>query len=131
MFDPTGGHSSPVAIFIILLMCAASVFLIAICVLGVKNGRKYKKNIFLLCIFIVWMILAIGIGIYAGSGIFGLFLDIFLYSPIHILLWLIISGISFLWYSGLKGAGSGARSWRSKSNHRSTDRYPSKQYGFG
>lgn len=96
MFDPTGGHASPVAILIILAMCGASILLVAISVFCIKNGHKYRKNIFLLCVFLTWLLTATGIGIYAGAGIFGLFLGVFLYSPVHVLLWLLISGISFL-----------------------------------
>lgn len=104
MFDPTGGHSSSIAILIILLMCSASIFLIAFCILGIKNRQKHRKNIFLLCAFCIWVILTTGTGLYAGIGMFGLFLGIFLYSPVHVLLWLIISGISFLWNTRLKEA---------------------------
>ena len=96
MFDPTGGHTSSVAILIIVAMCGASILLVAISVFGIKNGHKHKKNIFLLCAFLAWLLIATGIGLYAGIGIFGLFLGVLLYSPVHVLLWLLISGISFL-----------------------------------
>ena len=96
MFDPTGGHTSPVAILIILAMCGASILLVAISVFSIRNGHKHKKNIFLLCVFLVWLLIATGIGLYLGVGIFGLFLGVLLYSPVHVLFWLLISGVSFL-----------------------------------
>lgn len=105
MFDPTGGHTSPVAILIILAMCGASILLIAISVFGIKNGYKYKKNIFLLCLFLTWLLIATGVGLYSGIGIFGLFLGVLLYSPVHVLFWLLISGISFLLELRLKSNG--------------------------
>jgi hypothetical protein len=105
MFDPTGGHTSPVAILIILAMCGASILLVAISVFGIKNGHKYKKNIFLLCVFLTWLLIATGIGLNAGIGIFGLFLGVLLYSPAHIFLWLLISGVSHLLELRLKSNG--------------------------
>lgn len=91
MFDPTGGHAAPEAVLIIFLMCIAGIALVFSCIIGIKNGHKKKKNIFLLSIGLLWVILTTTIGLFKGAGMFGAFLGVLVYPLIHIIFWLIFS----------------------------------------
>ncbi len=105
MFDPTGGHGAPEAVLIVFLMCVAGIVLVLNSILGIKNGHKKKKNIFLLSVGLLWVLLTTAVSFLKGSGLFGAFLCVLMYPLIHIICWLIFSTIQFFIEFFFKGNG--------------------------
>lgn len=110
MFDPTGGRTSILAIFIIVALLVLSMSLVFCSVLAIINRRNRLKHATLSGVALLWLCLVTAAFTYHGQMAFGLFIAVMTYSPIHIVLWCVFSLADYLRERFTQKDGSGPMS---------------------